>query len=170
MVDKVLKTAIFEQKEIELKFENNDLKQIVQKVLSTMKLQFEKYNALIEFDCKGDDFLIESDIIHLTNVVYNLIENALKYSKNPQITINLIEEKETISLTVMDNGLGIAKEYQSKVFDKFFRVPQGDVHDIKGYGLGLSYVKSVVEKHNGTITVESEINQGSTFKITLFKA
>lgn len=169
MVDKVLKTAIFEQKEIELKFEKNDLKQIVQKVLSTMKLQFEKYNAQIEFDYKGDDFMIESDIIHLTNVVYNLIENALKYSKNPQINLNLTDEPDKICLTVKDNGLGIPKEYQNKIFDKFFRVPQGDVHDIKGYGLGLSYVKSVVEKHNGTITVESELNQGSIFKITLYK-
>ena len=134
-----------------------------------MKLQFEKYNAQIEFDYKGDDFMIESDIIHLTNVVYNLIENALKYSKNPQINLNLTDEPDKICLTVKDNGLGIPKEYQNKIFDKFFRVPQGDVHDIKGYGLGLSYVKSVVEKHNGTITVESELNQGSIFKITLYK-
>jgi len=135
-----------------------------------MKLVFEKERAKVTFEKEGNDFSIMGGSVHLTSVVYNLLDNALKYSLiDPQITINLKQETSCIVLSVQDNGIGIASAYRSKVFEKFFRVPTGDVHNIKGYGLGLSYVESVVKSHKGTIHVESEPGRGSNFIITLPK-
>lgn len=167
LVDKVLKMSIFEQKDLALKIEMVDFKTLVENVLATMKLQFEKYHAKIDYDFVGNHFMLEGDVIHLTNVVYNLLENALKYSTEPMISIRLTEENQQIKLEIKDNGIGISEEYLPKIFDKFFRVPTGDVHNIKGYGLGLSYVKSVVEKHNGKIEVSSKIYNGSCFIISI---
>jgi two-component system, OmpR family, phosphate regulon sensor histidine kinase PhoR len=166
LVDKVLKMAIFEQKELEFTFEKHDLKVIIEKVLLTMKLQFEKYNANVNFEVIGDDFTLNCDDIHLTNVIYNLIENALKYSINqPIISIKLINQDTDFYVSIKDDGIGIPKEFQHKIFDKFFRVPTGNVHDTKGYGLGLSYVKSVIDKHKGRIEIISEEGNGSEFLI-----
>lgn len=165
LVDKVLKMSIFEQKDLALKVEIVDFKALVENVLATMKLQFEKYHTQIDYDFIGNHFTLEGDVIHLTNVVYNLLENALKYSPEPIISIRLTEENQQIKLAIQDNGIGISEEYLPKIFDKFFRVPTGDVHNTKGYGLGLSYVRSVVEKHKGTIEVTSKIGQGSCFLV-----
>ncbi len=165
LVDKVLKMSIFEQKDLELKTEIINFKVLVENVLATMKLQFEKYNAQIDFDFVGSNFSLEGDVIHLTNVIYNLLENALKYSPKPMISIRLAEENQQILLEIKDNGIGISEEYLPKIFDKFFRVPTGDIHNTKGYGLGLSYVKSVVEKHKGSIEVISKIGEGSCFLV-----
>jgi two-component system phosphate regulon sensor histidine kinase PhoR len=99
-------------------------------------------------------------------VLYNLLDNALKYSNDgASIEVSLLSNQETITLSVSDTGIGIAREYQKKIFEKFFRVPSGDVHTVKGYGLGLSYVASVVKSHKGEITVESEPGKGSCFRI-----
>ena len=147
-----------------------DVNLLVSQVLNSMKLVFEKQKAIVSYSCKGNDFNLLGGAAHLTSVVYNLLDNALKYSPaNPAITISLSENKEEIELRIKDNGIGIAPEYKKKVFEKFFRVPTGDVHNIKGYGLGLSYVDSVVKSHNGTITVESEPGKGSEFIIRLPK-
>jgi signal transduction histidine kinase len=136
-----------------------------------MKLVFEKQKALIHFNTEGNDFNLLGGVTHLTSVIYNVLDNALKYSPvNPEINISLRENKETITLCIQDNGIGIAPEYKTKVFEKFFRVPTGNVHTIKGYGLGLSYVANVVKSHNGTIEVESEPGKGSTFIIRLPKS
>jgi two-component system, OmpR family, phosphate regulon sensor histidine kinase PhoR len=167
LVDKVLKMSIFEQKDLALKTEPINFKSLIENVLATMKLQFEKYHAQVDFDFTGNHFSLEGDAIHLTNVVYNLLENALKYSSEPIISIRLAEENQSICLKIQDNGIGISEEYLPKIFDKFFRVPTGNVHNTKGYGLGLSYVKSVVEKHKGTIAVTSKTGTGSCFIINL---
>jgi two-component system, OmpR family, phosphate regulon sensor histidine kinase PhoR len=127
-----------------------------------MKLIFEKQKAGVNLKIEGKDFNLLGGSTHLTSVIYNLLDNALKYSPvNPEINISLQENKEMIILRIQDNGIGIASEYKTKVFEKFFRVPTGDVHNIKGYGLGLSYVDSVIRSHNGTIEVESEPGKGS---------
>lgn len=166
LVDKVLKMAIFEQKEPDLHYENFDLRQLLEEVLGSMKLQFERTGATTIFNCEGQNFQIEGDRIHLTNVVYNLLDNALKYSKDAaHITVELKEAPPEIQLSVKDRGIGISQEYLGKVFEKFFRVPTGDRHDVKGYGLGLSYVSSVVAKHGGRIEVESIAGKGSHFVI-----
>ena len=108
------------------------------------------------------------DRLHLVSVLFNLLDNALKYSReSPQINICLKGNSDRLQLVIADNGIGIAQEYHRRIFEKFFRVPHGNVHDAKGYGLGLSYVSHVVEKHNGTIVVSSEEGKGSRFTITL---
>jgi len=166
LVDKVLKLSIFEKKEIELKKEVFDLKQLSEEVMNSMKLQFEKYGAKLNFITEGDNFSIDADKLHITSVIYNLLDNALKYSKeNPEIEVKLKSHKQHVALSVQDNGIGIPPEYKGKVFEKFFRVPTGDKHNIKGYGLGLSYVSEIARQHIGFIEVESEPGKGSIFTV-----
>jgi two-component system phosphate regulon sensor histidine kinase PhoR len=168
LVDKVLKLSMFEQQQIELKYDLFDLHTLTAEVLKSMRLQFEKYKATVTLNSNGMDFNIKADRVHITSVLYNLIDNALKYSvAEPKINI-LIEEKENaVQLSIADNGKGIPAIYKDKVFEKFFRVPHGDSHNIKGYGLGLSYVSHIIAQHNGMIEVESEEGKGSTFIIKL---
>ena len=110
--------------------------------------------------------VIEGDQLHITNVVYNLIDNAVKYSAAiPVVEIFTRDEMDGIAIAFRDNGIGISRENQRRVFDKLYRVPTGNVHNVKGFGLGLSYVKGVIEKHGGTVDVESELKKGSTFTI-----
>lgn len=169
LVDKVLKLSMFEKKEIELKYEIVNLNDIVEEVVSSMRLQIEKYHATVSVNTEGDCSL-QADKLHLLSVVFNLLDNALKYSKdNPVIKIETEEKENSIEMKVIDNGIGISPEYQAKVFDKFFRVPHGDTHNAKGYGLGLSYAAHVINKHKGTIRVESKPGEGTIFIISLPK-
>lgn len=168
MTDKILKAAVFENKGVVIQKESVDVKELVGQIVDSMKLVFEKNLAHVSFQSDGNNFLVDASITHLTNVIYNLVDNALKYSpKQPQLTITLKESPNEVVLSVKDTGLGIPNEYKKKIFEKFFRVPTGDVHSIKGYGLGLSYVASVVHEHGGRIEVISEPGKGSTFIIHL---
>ncbi len=170
LTDKILKTAIFENKGVEFNPEPVDMEKLVEQVLSSMKLVFEKQGAHVHVEKEGQDFQLMGGPVHLTSVIYNLLDNAMKYSPvDPKIYIKLKTEGNKVILTIKDHGIGIAPEYRKRVFEKFFRVPTGDVHNIKGYGLGLSYVESVVKSHKGTIEVESEPGKGSSFIITLPK-
>jgi two-component system phosphate regulon sensor histidine kinase PhoR len=170
LTDKVLRTAIFEDKGVEFKPEPVVLDKLVEQVINSMKLIFEKQDAKIKLEKTGHDFTLAGSNIHLTSVVYNLLDNALKYTlQSPEIRVKLQAVPEKLILSVQDNGIGIAPEFRKKVFEKFFRVPTGDVHNIKGYGLGLSYVESVVKSHGGTIRVESEPGKGSNFIVELPK-
>lgn len=170
LVDKVLKLSMFENKAIELKPEMLDLKSIVDDVAASMRLQLEKYKAQISIESQGD-LTLKGDKLHLTSVVFNLLDNALKYSKAyPSIRIEMKEVDNMVQLEMIDNGIGIAPEYKDRIFEKFFRVPAGDTHNAKGYGLGLSYVAHVIQKHHGTIEVESQPGIGSRFIVKLPKA
>jgi two-component system phosphate regulon sensor histidine kinase PhoR len=169
LVDKVLKLSMFEKKEIELKYEPLDLKDIVNEVVSSMKLQIEKYHANVSVNAEGDTSM-QGDRLHLLSVVFNLLDNALKYGNaNIAVKFDMKEKENDVELAVADNGIGISPEYKGKVFEKFFRVPLGNTHNTKGYGLGLSYVAHVIEKHKGKIEVESQEGLGSKFIITLPK-
>jgi len=166
LVDRVLKISMFEKKELELKTEPLLLDAVVKEVVQSMHLQFEKQGAQVDVQLDGSHFGMSGDKMHITSVVYNLLDNALKYSReSPLIQIGLHQKEAEIVLTVKDNGIGISPVYRSKIFDKFFRVPHGDRHDVKGYGLGLSYVAQVVKEHNGRIEVASEEGKGSTFTV-----
>lgn len=170
LVDKVLRMSLFEKTEPTLNLERLDVAALVESVLASMKLQFEKCDATVTFDKIGNDFTLNGDTMHLTSVVYNLVDNALKYSQlQPNIRLVCRSEEEVIVLEISDNGMGIPEAYQSKIFDKFFRVPSGNVHNVKGHGLGLSYVASVVKQHKGTIAVKSMEGEGATFTIILPK-
>ncbi len=168
LVDKVLKLSMFENHEIALQKESFDLLHLIEEVMFSMKLQFEKQKAAITISSEGDNFMIDADKLHITSVIYNLLDNALKYCKEyPVIDAKLIRRKEYFELRVKDNGIGIDDAYQNKIFEKFFRVPSGNRHNTKGYGLGLSYVSYIVSRHNGSIEVESEPGKGSTFIVKL---
>ncbi len=168
MTDKILDVSIFESKGIQFEPENINVDHIIQDMLTSMKMAFEKCNAQVTYEKKGENFEILGGAVHLTNVIYNLMDNALKYrTENPIINIVLKEDIRKLVLSVQDNGIGIASEYQRKIFEKFFRIPSGNVHNSKGYGLGLSYVASVVESHYGVIEVDSKTGEGSTFIITI---
>jgi len=170
LVDKVLKLSMFEKKEIELKYEFLDLKSVVDEVVSSMRLQIEKHHATVSINIEGDTHL-QGDRLHLLSVVFNLLDNALKYGNgNTAIKFDMKEKENEIELSVADNGIGISQEYKDKVFEKFFRVPLGNTHNTKGYGLGLSYVAHVVQRHKGKIEVESQPGLGSKFIITLPKS
>ncbi len=168
LVDKVLKLSMFEKQEIALQKESFNLLQLVEEVMASMKLQFENQGAVTTLEAEGDNFMIDADRLHITSVIYNLLDNALKYSKtSPRIDVKLIRHAEYFELRIADNGVGISPEYQRKIFDQFFRVPNGDRHNIKGYGLGLSYVNHIVKQHMGFIEVESTPGKGSTFIVKM---
>jgi len=168
LVDKVLKLSLYENREIALQKEQFNLAALVEEVIASMKLQFDKQHAVTTVQTTGKNFMIEADRLHMTSVIYNLLDNALKYSKqNPKMDIQITDHTNYIELAVTDNGIGIANEYRHKVFEQFFRVPGGDRHNIKGYGLGLSYVNHIVRRHQGFIEVKSTLGEGSTFTVSL---
>lgn len=170
LVDKVLKLSMFEKKEIEVKKDIFNMQELVKEVMASLRLQFEKTKAAVSFVASGADFNITADRLHITSVIYNLLDNAIKYSdKKPVIDVTLKEENGDLYFSVADKGMGINQNYQEKIFEKFFRVPTNNTHNIKGYGLGLSYVSHIVQQHNGSIKVESEAGSGSNFTIQLPK-
>ncbi|MDR1198054.1 MAG: HAMP domain-containing histidine kinase [Prevotellaceae bacterium] len=168
LVEKVLRMAAVERGNINIKHKDADVKSIIKKVVSSYKLQLDskKGKILEQYDAK--DNTVVGDEMHLQQIISNLIDNALKYSKkNPVISIHTENKKDGIIITVTDNGIGIEKEYQKHIFEQFYRVPTGNIHTVKGSGLGLNYVKTIVEMHGGKINVESEKGNGSTFTIFL---
>ncbi len=168
LVDKVLRMSLFEENELVLHLEAVDFQAIVSEVLASMKLQFENQNAKVTIETSGENFMLKGDRLHLTSVVYNLLDNALKYSPGqPEIAVRLFCEANEIRLEVADRGIGIAPEHRERIFEKFYRVPTGNVHNAKGHGLGLSYVASVVRQHRGRVTVEEREGGGTVFSIVL---
>lgn len=163
LVEKVLQSSLLEKGEMKLNKQMLKINRIVEDVVSSFKIQFEQKGGRLEI-LQLDEVEYMVDKIHFTNVFYNLMDNALKYSKETPVTkIQLNKTDSGFEFIIKDNGIGIKKEDQKRIFDKLYRVSTGDVHDVKGFGLGLDYVKRVVEAHNGSISVNSEINQGSTF-------
>ena len=167
-VERVLQMAIFDHGELKLKQEEIDLHDIIETVAQNFLLQIDKREGMLEFLPEADNTVIQGDLMHITNVISNLLENAMKYTRNtPEIRIATHNEDESVIVSVVDNGIGIGKEDQKRIFDKFYRVPTGNIHSVKGFGLGLSYVKLIVEQHQGSITLKSEPNKGSQFDIHL---
>jgi two-component system, OmpR family, phosphate regulon sensor histidine kinase PhoR len=170
LVENVLRTAIFEQGEMQLRLQKIDMHQVIQQVIKNIEIQVRKKSGSIITHLDASDPTVEGDVLHLTNVVYNLIDNAIKYSEGkPNVEIYTRNEVDGVAVAFKDNGMGISRENQRRIFDKLYRVPTGNVHNVKGFGLGLSYVKGVLEKHKGSIEVESEMKKGSTFTIHIPK-
>jgi signal transduction histidine kinase len=152
----------------QIHYEKMDVRQVLDDVMHHMKVQFDNRHAIVEVKEDGNGFVINGDKNHMSGVLYNLLENALKYSKgNPEIHIHLARNNGTIKLDVEDNGIGIDHDYHDKIFEKLFRVPHQNRHDVKGHGLGLSYVADIVKKHQGKIDLVSEPGKGSKFSLTL---
>lgn len=168
LVENVLRSAVLDRGELKLRIEPVDVHEVVQSTVTNMQLQFDNRSAELTLDLQSAQPIVPADSVHLTNVVFNLLDNALKYSPDrPRITICSRSDADGVSLSVMDNGIGISKADQDKVFDSLYRVPTGNTHDVKGFGLGLSYVRAVVEKHGGDVKLKSSPGRGSTFTITI---
>ena len=166
LVESILQTAVLDKGDFKLQRTDFDLHEVIQSAIEKIHLQVDQKNGKLTANLSAQTSEIFADKVHITNIIFNLLDNALKYSKEiPDITINTENISEGILLSVQDNGIGISKENAKKIFDQFYRVSTGNVHNIKGFGLGLSYVKAIVVKHGGQISVERELNKGSTFKI-----
>jgi two-component system phosphate regulon sensor histidine kinase PhoR len=167
-VERVLQMAVFDHGQLKLKREETDLHDLVETVAQNFFLQVERRKGTLEFLPEAEHSVIMGDTMHLTNLVSNLLENALKYTGGtPSIGVTTRNETGSVVVSVSDNGIGINKEDQKRIFDKFYRVPTGNVHNVKGFGLGLSYVKLIVEHHGGNIRLKSEPGKGSRFDIHL---
>lgn len=168
-VEKVLQMAMFERDKSVLKLTEMHINVLIQDIVKTFMLKVRGKGGQItmHLDAQNDFALI--DEVHFTNVIYNLMDNALKYCDKPLLLeVYTDNDKEgNLLITIEDNGIGISKDDQKRIFDKFYRVSTGNLHNVKGFGMGLAYVKKMVTAHKGTIKVESELNIGTKFIINL---
>jgi len=165
-VDRVLQMAVLDREKINLKYENVDLHDMIDTIVDTFKIA----NNGIRIDCKlnASRHTVMGDPLHISNIVYNLIDNSIKYChESPEIRIATYDDSSGIKMSVTDNGIGIRKEFHRKIFRKFYRIPTGDVHDVKGFGLGLNYVSHMLKSHRGKITIKDNPEKGCTFTIFL---
>ena len=168
-VEDVLQVAIIEDKKLRLKKERINVHEIIEEVIQGFKVLLA--DRKIELDLMSTNPIITGDKIHLSNLIKNLVDNAIKYSnEHLEISIKTYDFKKRIVIEVQDNGIGIPATHHKKIFRKFYRVPTGNIHDVKGFGLGLNYVKNLTKMHDGQITLESQVGKGSIFKLVFPKA
>ena len=166
-VERVLQMAQIDRDDFNLKLETVDVHEIIENVAAVLSMRAEDKGGRIICSLKASCNIIEADEVHFANLVNNLIDNALKYNENPpEILLETSSAKGKFILSVSDNGIGMSKEVQKHIFDKFYRKPSGNIHNIKGFGLGLSYVKAICDAHDGEISVQSEAGHGSKFTLT----
>ena len=170
-VEKVLQMSMFDRQRATLKLQTVDANEVIDNVVHTFKLKVEKYGGRIEAILGAEKAEVNVDEMHFTNVIFNLLDNAVKYRREDtplmlNVTTRDISDNR-LQITVADNGIGIRKEDLKKIFEKFYRVSTGNRHDVKGFGLGLAYVQRILRELNGHISVESELNHGTKFIITL---
>ncbi len=166
MVDNILKTSLLEKQGLSINPVTVNLESIVKTLLKSWQPRFNQLKGTLQLQSAESDFNIEADETQVTSIINNLLDNAIKYcEESPHVSIHLKAEPNSVSMTIKDNGIGIPKEYQNQVFDKFFRVPTGDRHNVKGYGLGLNFVKHIMDLHRGLVTLESD-STGTTFTLT----
>ncbi len=167
-VENVLQIAAMDRNAVKLKKKSINVREIIEKAVKHIQLAIDHQKGSIVCHLVARQHTIEADRVHLTNIINNLLDNAIKYSgQKPEIRVSTANRDEGIHIMVKDKGIGIKKEQQTQIFEKFYRVPTGDRHDVKGFGLGLSYVKMMVEAHGGNIDVVSEPGKGSTFNVYL---
>jgi signal transduction histidine kinase len=171
LVEKVLQMSLFENQKVTLKLKEFDINDLITSVANTFIIKVEKSGGTIDVDLRAENSTIYADEMHITNMIFNLMDNAMKYRRE-DVPLKLMartrNQGDNVVISIEDNGIGIKKENLKKVFDRFYRVPTGNIHNVKGFGLGLAYVRKVVEDHNGTIRAESgRGNVGTTFVITL---
>ncbi|KXK41521.1 MAG: histidine kinase [Bacteroidetes bacterium OLB11] len=167
-VEKILQAAQLEKDQIKLQYKKINVHDILKKVGENTSLQMEELGAQFILNLDATKSMVNADEVHFTNIVFNLIENAMKYSQeHPIIEVSTKNIGNTIQIKIKDNGIGMDKETQSHIFEKFYRAHTGNIHNVKGFGLGLTYVKNIIDLHGGKINVESELKVGSTFTISI---
>lgn len=171
-VEKVLQMSMFERQGTQLKLTDVDANKVIDNVVHTFKLKVEKYGGTISAHLDAADPIVNVDEMHFTNVIFNLLDNAVKYRREDEplrleVSTCNIDQDRKLRIEVADNGIGIRKEELKKIFDKFYRVSTGNRHDVKGFGLGLAYVQRILRQLGGQIAVESEPGSGTKFIITL---
>jgi len=165
-VDKVLQIAMIDSGNFSLNKRELDVHEAISKVVESMQLVVGKRKGNIELNLNANHPKVMADETHLVNVIYNLVDNALKYTVDvPTISIKTFDSENGIEIVIKDNGIGIGEEIQKYIFDKFYRAESGNLHNVKGFGLGLSYVKKIIEAHSGSIGLNSKLNQGSEFRM-----
>jgi len=165
-IEKVLQISLFEKGNIHFNVQDIDIHEIIETAVLNTDIKVKNKGGKMSMNLIAENHIIKGDKLHLTNIFFNLIDNAVKYSKDkrpPNIKVETYNFEDRIRIIISDNGIGISKEGQKKIFNKFYRVPTGNVHDVKGFGLGLSYVKRIIDEHKGQISVKSEINKGTDF-------
>lgn len=167
-IERVLNVARIDRGELKLEFKDIEMNDLISAIADSMHLQFEKKGARVSLSLEASRAFVSGDELHLSNVIFNLIDNALKYSKDaPLIDISTTNTVRHLHILVKDHGIGMNKDQISRIFEQFYRIPTGNRHDVKGFGLGLSYVNNIVKRHHGTIKVRSEKDKGSEFEIIL---
>ena len=169
-VEKVLQMSMFDRQKATLKMKEIDANELITGVVNTFALKVERYNGKITSNLEATDPVIFADEMHITNVIFNLMDNAVKYKKpeeDLELKVRTWNESGKLMISIQDNGIGIKKENLKKIFEKFYRVHTGNLHDVKGFGLGLAYVKKIIVEHKGTIRAESDLNVGTKFIIAL---
>jgi two-component system, OmpR family, phosphate regulon sensor histidine kinase PhoR len=167
-VETILQIASLDKKEIAFKFENLSLHSVIERAVDTIEIQVHQKNGSVKLNLNAEEPVIYGDNEHLTNLVNNLLDNALKYSpESPDITVETKNSDRGIILSVEDKGIGMSKSVQSKIFERFYRQSSGNIHDVKGFGLGMNYVRAIIDAHKGSVTVTSEPDKGSRFDIFL---
>lgn len=169
-VEKVLQVAVIDKKDFELSVGELNMHEVIQQAVDNFSLQIENREGNLEVDFQAQNSIIEGDSTHIASIIHNLLDNANKYSPDkPHIIVSTRNVPIGLEITVQDRGLGISKEARKHVFDKFYRVHTGNLHDVKGFGLGLSYVKAIMTAHKGLVDVHSELGKGSSFVLTFPK-
>jgi len=165
-VEKVLQMAVFNEGRLKFKFKEFDVNKMIETVAANFELRVKSKNGKLTTEKLAERSIINGDEVHITNVIFNLLDNAVKYSnETPDIKITTENKNSGLAISVQDKGIGISKEHHTQIFDRFYRVPTGNIHNVKGFGLGLSYVKKIVESHNAKIKVDSVVNKGTKFTI-----
>jgi two-component system phosphate regulon sensor histidine kinase PhoR len=167
-IEKVLQVASIKKNKLDLKLETVNLHELIHEVCKSFKLTIKDQGGELALHLNADNPLVMADKLHLTNLIYNLIDNAVKYSKDaPVISVKTSNKEQNVLLEIRDKGIGIEKKYIQKIFEKFFRIPTGNIYNIKGFGLGLSYVKNITDSHKWDLNVKSMVNEGSRFVISI---
>jgi len=167
-VETILQAARIERQEVQLKLKRVDAHDVIRGVANNLTLLIQEKNGLLSLRMMAAKSTIDVDQVHFSNIIFNLLDNAIKYSKEDlRIEVTTQNSGNKLLIRIKDNGIGMNKETQSRVFEKFYRAHTGNIHDVKGFGLGLSYVKAIAEAHGGSVKVESTLGKGSTFTLTL---
>lgn len=165
-VESILQSALLEKNEIGLKLQPTDVHEVITHTVENLQLQLASKNGKVELRLDAINPIIKADDVHFSNVIFNLLDNAIKYSKdNLEVIISTYSTRKHLVITVSDNGIGMSRDTISRIFEKFFRAHTGNVHNVKGFGLGLSYVRDIIDAHKGKIKVESAVGKGSKFTL-----